>query len=345
MNSGGERVTVSELTGKPVERAAARDTVDKYGRSSLDFFKLWPEKSYLFAADNTCVIAYKTGLCVAISLGDPVGPDERLEQGIREFMHFCSRKHWKVAFHQALADLLPTYRKLGLGVIKFGEEAVVDVAHFCSVTADHKFFRYLRHRLEHDGYTFARYVPPHTEKLLDEVKEVSDDWLTLPGRREHGFALGWFDRAYVGEMPLDVIRDSTGSLVAFVNEIPDYRQGEAELDMMRHCVKAPNSVMEYLLARVLFNLKERGYTNLSLGLVPFTGVGTRGGANIEERIVHLLFERGNRFFSFKGLYRFKNRFEPVWEERFLVYQGGLLGFAQTLLAEMKVTEVPHRTKA
>lgn len=339
MSSSRDRITVIQLTSEPHERAAARDIVDKYGRSSLDFFKLWPEKSYLFAADNTCVIAYKTALGVAISLGDPVGPDDRLEQSIQEFMRFSSQKRWTVAFHQALADLLPVYRKLGLRVIKFGEEAVVDVAHFCSVTAENKFFRYLRHRFENGGYTFTQHAPPHTERLLGELKAVSDDWLTLPGRRERGFALGWFDRAYLAEMPLYVIRDSAGSLIAFVNEIPDYRQGEAELDMMRHRVMAPNSAMEYLIARVLFDLNDRGCARLSMGLVPFAGVGNRGGASLEERIVHLLFERGNRFFSFKGLYRFKNRFEPGWEDRFLVYQGGLVGFARTLLAEMRVTAI------
>jgi phosphatidylglycerol lysyltransferase len=339
LSNGRDRITLGKLTGEPRERAAARDIVDKYGRSSLDFFKLWPEKSYFFAEDNTCVIAYKTALCVAISLGDPVGPDDRLEQCIREFMRFSSQKRWTVAFHQALADLLPIYRKLGLRVIKFGEEAVVDVAHFCSVTAETKFFRYIRHRFEREGYTFARHVPPHPERLLEEAKEVSDSWLTLPGKLEYGFALGWFDRAYLSEVPLDVIRDSTGSLIAFANEVPDYRQGEVELDMMRHRVKAPNSAMEYLISMMLFDLNARGYAHLSLGLVPFAGVGSHAGANLEEKLVHLLFEHADRFFSFKGLYGFKNKFEPVWENRFLVYQGGLVGFARTLLAEMRVTEV------
>jgi phosphatidylglycerol lysyltransferase len=339
LSNDRDRITVSQLTSEPRERAEARDITDRYGRSSLDFFKLWPEKSYFFAAENTCVIAYKTALCVAISLGDPVGPDDQLEQSIGEFIRFSSQKHRIVAFHQALANLLPIYRRLGLRVIKFGEEAVVDVAHFCSVTAQTKFFRYIRHRFEREGYTFARHVPPHPERLLEETKEVSDSWLTLPGKLEHGFALGWFDRAYLGEMPLDVIRDSTGSLIAFVNEVPDYRQGEVALDMMRHRVNAPNSAMEYLVARMLFDLNARGYARLSLGMVPFAGVGNHTSASLEEKLVHLLFEHADRFFSFKGLYRFKNRFEPVWEDRFLVHQGGLIGLARTLLAEMRVTEV------
>ena len=335
-NEKDPRIAVSQLTGKPSERALAKDIIEKYGRSSLDFFKLWPEKSYFFTEDKTCVIAYRTALGVAISLGDPVGPDDMLEQSLREFMQFCSQKGWMVAFHQALADLLPTYRKLGLHVIKFGEEAVVDVAHFCSMTAENKFFRNVQHRFDHWGYTYGRYTPPHAKSLVDEVKEVSDEWLTLPGKREHGFALGWFDPGYLDQMPLDVIRDSTGSLIAFVNEAPDYRRGEAEIDMMRHRVKAPNSAMEYLLARLMFDLNARGHARFTLGLVPFAGVGDHVGANLEEKLIRLLFERGNRFFSFKGLHRYKDKFEPVWEDRFLIHQGGLVGLARTLLAEMRV---------
>jgi phosphatidylglycerol lysyltransferase len=330
---------VSQSIGEPNEQAVAKDILDKYGRSSLDFYKLWPAKSYFFGQDGTCVIAYKKALGVALCLGDPTGPDDRLEGCIREFKSFCSRHGSRVAFHQTMADLLPVYRKLGLRVIKFGEEAVVSMDHFSSVTAEKKVFRYMRHRFERDGYTFSRHLPPHPGELLDETKEVSDEWLTIGGKREHGFATGWFDRAYLSEMPLDLVRDSAGSLVAFVNEIPNYRPGGAEIDLMRHRVKAPNSTMEYLISMILLALATEGYTRLSLGLVPFSGMGSHVSANREETLIHLLFEHANRFFSFKGLYRFKNKFEPEWEARFLIYEGSVLGLMRTLLAEMRLTGV------
>jgi phosphatidylglycerol lysyltransferase len=326
-------------TSQSKEWSAAKEILDRYGRSSLDFFKLWPEKSYFFSQDKRCFVAYRKALRVLISLGDPVGPEEQLETATGEFVSFCSQRGWKAAFHQALPDFLPMYRKLQLQVAKFGEEAVVDLEHFRSVTQDNKAFRYIKHRLERDGLTVSRYDPPHDQRLLDEAKEVSDDWLRLSRRQEHGFALGWFDKGYLGEMSLYFLRDRAGSPVAFANEVPDYRKGETSLDMMRHKKRTPNSGMEYLVLTMLLDLAERGYEQMSLGLVPFSNVGNYAGASLGEKILHQIYEHGDRFFSFKGLHRFKAKFEPSWEDRFLVYQGGTFGLVRTILAEMRVTRV------
>jgi len=42
-------------------------------------------------------------------------------------------------------------------------------------------------------------------------------------------------------------------------------------------------------------------------------------------------------FSFKGLRSYKAKFEPVWEERFLVYQNGHAGFVRAALALERIT--------
>lgn len=46
----------------------------------------------------------------------------------------------------------------------------------------------------------------------------------------------------------------------------------------------------------------------------------------------------NRYFSYKGLRHYKAKFEPAWEPRFLVYQGGPPGLVQTALALARATE-------
>jgi phosphatidylglycerol lysyltransferase len=337
-------VESSELMGATSDQSArqsesdrVKEILDRYGRTSLDFFKLWPPKQLFFSHDSRSFVAYQTAFRVAIGLGDPVGPGAELEPTTRDFLRMCSHNGWKAAFYQALPALIPMYRKVGLRVLKLGEEAVVDVEHYCTETAQSKTFRYIRHRLERDGYRVTRRLPPQTEEQLDEIRAVSDQWLTLPGRREHGFALGKFDRVYLRDMPLYLLTDSTGLLVAFTNEIPDYRKGEAAIDMMRHRVETPNNTMEYLFDRVLHDLGERGYEQLSLGLVPFSGLCKFKCASFEERLLNQIYERANRFFSFKGLHRFKAKFEPVWEDRFLIYQDGLLGLVRTILAQMRLT--------
>jgi Phosphatidylglycerol lysyltransferase, C-terminal len=89
--------------------------------------KLWPDKSYFLSETRRSAVAYKTALGVALSLGDPVGPDEELEGTVRAFLRFCSDNGWKVAFHQVLPDLPGLYDRLGFQAVKIGEVAVVDL--------------------------------------------------------------------------------------------------------------------------------------------------------------------------------------------------------------------------
>jgi phosphatidylglycerol lysyltransferase len=38
-----------------------------------------------------------------------------------------------------------------------------------------------------------------------------------------------------------------------------------------------------------------------------------------ERVLHYLYEHLNQFYNFKGLHSFKEKFNPCWEPRYLVY--------------------------
>jgi lysylphosphatidylglycerol synthetase-like protein (DUF2156 family) len=134
------------------EHADVEAIVSRHGRVPLDYFKLWPDKLYLFSPDRTAVVAYRTAWSVAVSLGDPVGPEDRLEALVRAFADFGAENGWKPAFHQVLPDLLPVYRGLGFGVLKIGEEAMVDLARFAAETSQHRTFRKPRRRLPAEGY-------------------------------------------------------------------------------------------------------------------------------------------------------------------------------------------------
>ncbi len=314
------------------DQVQAEAIVGLHGRTPLDYFKLWPDKSYHFSPGRRSVIAYRLACSVAVSLGDPVGPLDETEATIRSFLGLCVGNGWRAAFHQVLPDFLPVYRRLGLRVLKIGEEALVDLDRFATQTSRRRRFRRPRRRLGARGYRVIREPGPHPAAVLDEVEEVSRDWLALPGRRERAFALGRFDRGYLARHSLVLVRDPAGRLVAFVNQVPDVRPGVATVDLMRHRRDAPNGLMDFLFGELMLLVRREGYRWFSLGLAPLAGVAGRPGAGLAERAVHEVYEHVTGVFSFKGLRQYKAKFEPVWEERFLVYQKGPLTCLRTALA-------------
>jgi phosphatidylglycerol lysyltransferase len=242
-----------------------------------------------------------------------------------------------VAFHAIVPDLLDVYRAQGFRILKIGEEAMVDLATFTTRTALAGDFRRVRNRAARTGLTVARHDPPHPAALMHEVEDISNEWLSIPGRRERTFTLGRFERPYLASSPLVVARDTDGTALAFVNLIPCYPETDATIDLMRHRVRVPNGTMDFLFLELLIGLA-RTHRRFSLGLAPLSGVGDRPGASIEERAVHQIYEHVNRFFSYKGLRSYKAKFEPIWEERFLAYSGPPTTLIQVGLALSRLTE-------
>jgi phosphatidylglycerol lysyltransferase len=322
----------------PHERERARAILKEHGRSPNDFFKLWPDKSYFFSQSGASCIAYKVAWGVAMGLGDPAGPADDIEAATRDFMTFCGDCGWDVAFHQVLPDFIRIYADLGLQFTKVGEEAVVDLARFSNETSQKRDFRRIKRKFSGEGYTSDRHLPPQGQDLMDAIEEVSREWLSLPGRRERSFTLGKFDRDYLKETPIFCVKDPAGRIMAFANEIPSYRSGEATVDLMRHRVEIPNGTMDFLFLELLRALHSEGFIAFDLGLAPLGGVGGEPGSTLQERAIHELFSHLNRFFAFRGLRSYKAKFEPEWQDRFLVYQGGPVGLVKTGLALVRAAE-------
>lgn len=65
--------------------------------------------------------------------------------------------------------------------------------------------------------------------------------------------------------------------------------------------------------------KKLGYESFNLGLVVLSGVGEISPSSRLERGMHYLYEHLNQFYNFQGLRAYKNKFNPRWESRYLVY--------------------------
>jgi len=316
----------------PAERAKARELLERYGNSSEDVFKLWPEdKSYYFGGING-FIAYRVELGVAVALGEPVAPADERSVLVREFREYCRRHGWQVAFVYIPVGNLALFEHAGLRPLKVGEDAIVETAQFESEVVRNKHFRAVNNKFKRLGYEFVVSEPPHAQPVLNDAASVTRAWLKSDGRVERGFGLGYHEHDYLQRSKLYLVYDSGQRLVAFANAIRSYNPAQETIDLMRYVPGTETGVMDWLFAGIIGEVAARGIAEFSLGLAPLVGVGQGEEPTPEERALGGLARLGGRAFSYGGLRRFKDKFEPRWEERYLVYERGPVGLALTAAA-------------
>lgn len=305
----------------PEERQRAKELVEKDGRSSLAHFTLLSDKAYYFSPSGRSFIAYVPKGRGAIALGDPIGLEEDCHEVITGFKQFCDRNDWYPAFYQTSAKYLDLYRCLGFRTIQIGKEAIVDLGAFTLQGKAGKNLRTPLNKFSKLGYEVKFYEPPISNRLLSELKVVSDEWLKKTEGSEKKFSLGWFYEDYLRDCKIAVVRTSNGEITAFANVVPEYQFNEITIDLMRHRTEVENGTMDFLFISMFQYFKEKGYNGFNLGLAALSGVGENPHSPRLEKALHYLYEHLNQFYNFKGLQAYKEKFHPRWEPRYLIYPG------------------------
>jgi phosphatidylglycerol lysyltransferase len=114
-----------------------------------------------------------------------------------------------------------------------------------------------------------------------------------------------------------------GQLVAFANLLVTQTKQEASVDLMRHLPQAPAGTMDFLFTKLMLHFQAEGHQRFGLGMAPMSGMASHELAPRWHRFGRLLFDHGETFYNFRGLRSFKDKFDPVWEARYLVAGGGL----------------------
>jgi phosphatidylglycerol lysyltransferase len=92
---------------------------------------------------------------------------------------------------------------------------------------------------------------------------------------------------------------------------------------MRFAPDAPRGAMDYLFIELMRWGREQGYRWFNLGMAPLAGLEDRALAPAWHRLGSFVYRHGESFYNFDGLRRFKDKFDPVWEPRYLASPGGL----------------------
>jgi phosphatidylglycerol lysyltransferase len=255
-------------------------------------------------------------------MGDPVGPPSVRRELVWSFRELADANGHLAVFYEVSSENLPLYLDLGLALLKLGESARVRLEGFSLDGSLRKPLRYAQRRVEREGGRFEVVPPAGVPALLDELDAVSREWLDAKRTREKGFSLGYFDRAYLSRLPVALVRRDD-RIVAFANLWLAGEREEVSVDLMRHVRDAPPGVMEYLFAELMLWSRDQGYAWFDLGMAPLSGLETRALAPLWSRLGAQVFRHGERFYNFRGLRAYKEKFDPVWEPIYLAAPGGI----------------------
>ncbi len=280
------------------------------------------DKRLLFSTAGDAFLMYQVNGRSWVALGDPVGTPAGQEELVWRFRELSDLHGGWTVFYHISAEKLPLYIDLGLTVMKLGEEARVRLTDFSLEGSARAELRTQRRRAEKDGATFQVLAPGQLPAVLPKLRSISDTWLQEKAAAEKSFSVGAFDEAYVSQFPVAVV-SCANEPVAFASLWVSGDRQEIAVDLMRFSADAPRGAMDFLFVELMLWGKAQGHQWLNLGMAPLAGLERHPLAPAWHRVGNLVFRYGEYFYNFDGLRRYKAKFNPLWESRYLASPGGL----------------------
>ncbi|RND53471.1 bifunctional lysylphosphatidylglycerol flippase/synthetase MprF [Lacticaseibacillus paracasei] len=305
----------------PYDEARLKAVVAKFGGNEVSHLGLMRDKSlhfYQVDGEDRVFFLFKKKADKLIVMGEPVGDETQIPAAIADFMKQADDQDMSLVFYEINENLTMKLHEFGFDFMKFGEEGYVDVTTFTLAGTKRKGERALMHKFEREGYSVELLKPPFDDALLDDLQTVSDSW--LDGRSEKGFSLGFFDRHYLNQAPIAVVRAPDGKIVAFATDMPTGNNEVTSIDLMRSSADAPSGIMDEVFIHLFELAKDRGFKYFNMGMAPLANVGTSSYSFIEEKIAHLVYEYGYRFYGFQGLRSYKNKYVTEWVPKYVAYR-------------------------
>ncbi len=280
------------------------------------------DKQLLFSDSGESFLMYGVEGRSWVAMGDPMGQPGERDELAWKFREMVDRHDGWPVFYQVRPENLALYLDLGLTMLKLGEEARVPLQTFSLEGSSRKRLRQTMKRFEKLNGSFEVVSPADVPLYLPEMRRISDAWLASKTGGEKRFSLGFFDEEYLTRTPLALIR-CDGRICAFANLWCGSSRDEVTVDLMRYPPDAPEGVMEYLFIQMMLWGRAEGYDWFNMGMAPLSGIESRRLAPLWNRLAGLAFRYGENFYSFQGLRSYKEKFDPVWEPRYLASRGGL----------------------
>lgn len=293
----------------------AKSELIKYGNSALDYFKTYGDK--LIYRQDEGFLAYRISGNFAVVLECPVCLAQDRKKMIGSFDRYCFENGVKSIYYRVPEAALEDFTSLNKKKLLLGQEGVVDLTTFTLAGGNRKSIRNAIKKVSEAGFKSTVSQAPIKDGLLQKLKAVSDEWLTDTEREEIIFSQGMFDWEELKLQTIITVENAEEKIVAFLNIIPDYVDGEATYDLIRKTADAPNGIIDFIMIAMFEYLQAQGYRAVNIGFAPMSGIIT--AQNLPERSIKFAYEKIKSFSRYKGLRDAKDKFSPVWHNKYLIY--------------------------
>ena len=274
------------------------------------------DKRFLFSASGESFLMFGVRGRSWLALGGPVGRrDERLEL-LWRFRELADAHAARPGIYAIGADNLPDVVELGFSIQKVGEAAAVPLESFRIEGRRRGNLRRAWRKAGEEGASFQVLAPNQVSDHLPELAAISDAWLAAHAGAEKGFSMGGFNPGYLCEFPVAVVRFE-GRIVAFANLWITAARSSFSMDLMRYAEDGPKNIMDYLFVELIEWGREQGYEAFEFGMAPLAGLEDRPLAPMMSRVGRLFFDRGEDIYNFQGVRKFKDKYDPLWQPRYI----------------------------
>jgi len=293
---------IDEFGYLPVSRAMAGD--------DLSFFTIKGMKGFF---------GYREKGGILLVPGEPICAMEDMAVFLDSFMTRSKGLGRKICFFGCSERAAKEAKSSGYSVIKFGQEAVLDIGHFSLKGNRMENVRRGFNHARNVGVKVAEYRSRQGRdiEMERELEEVSRDWLTSKRTPELEFLLGRteFHRLEGRRIFTAKSQDRIEGFV-ILNRIP---LGEGwYTDILRRRNDAPNGIIEKLIIEIMVVLRQEGARNLFMGMVPFMGIDTDAKENRKlSRLMDSMKDRIDFLYPIRSEHFFKNKFHPQWRDVYM----------------------------
>lgn len=274
------------------------------------------DKRFLFSASGKSFLMFGVRGRSWVCLAAPVGLVSERQELLWRFRELADAHAARPVLYFMGPSSLPDIVDMGFAVQKTGESATVTLEGFSLQGRKREVLRRNWRKAGEAGAQFEVASPAVVRTLMPRLQAISDEWLSHHAGGEKSFSMGRFDPHYVGEFPCALVKVE-GQIVAFANLWPTANHNAFSMDLMRYGADAPKNIMDFLFAELLSWGRDQGYRTFEFGMAPLSGLEDRPLAPIMSRLGRKLFERGEDVYNFKGVRRYKDKYDPVWQPRYI----------------------------